>query len=171
MWLPNEPRGSWSDFVASYELFQFGPATKTTTRRSVARCTFDRQIKHRMQSALTHQPVRLTGEQARLAARSIIKTGYPVYALAVLPDHVHAVIGRIDRTIRRAVGHMKSEATRSLRSAGHFIDRPVWADHGWNVFLDDTIDIERSIAYVNDNPTKQGLSPQHWSGLSQAAWR
>src|SRR5437899_6098149 len=36
-WLPNDPRGSWSDFVAAWELFRAGgPATKTTTRRSVA---------------------------------------------------------------------------------------------------------------------------------------
>ena len=27
-WLPNDPRGSWSDFVGSWELFRFGPATK-----------------------------------------------------------------------------------------------------------------------------------------------
>ncbi len=37
-WLPNDPRGSWSDFVAAWELFLAGGhATKTTTRRSVAR--------------------------------------------------------------------------------------------------------------------------------------
>ena len=27
-WLPNDPRGSWSDFVGSWELFRYGPATK-----------------------------------------------------------------------------------------------------------------------------------------------
>ena len=31
IWLPNDPRGSWSDFVGSRELFYFGPATKTDT--------------------------------------------------------------------------------------------------------------------------------------------
>ena len=35
-WLPNDPRGSWSDFVGSWELFRFGRATKTDERRSVA---------------------------------------------------------------------------------------------------------------------------------------
>ena len=33
-WLPNDPRGSWSDFVASWELLKFGRATKVTTRAS-----------------------------------------------------------------------------------------------------------------------------------------
>ncbi|HUT10853.1 MAG TPA: hypothetical protein VMY42_10175 [Thermoguttaceae bacterium] len=35
-WLPNDPRGSWSDFVGSWELARFGKATKVSTRRSLA---------------------------------------------------------------------------------------------------------------------------------------
>lgn len=36
-WLPNDPRGSGSDFVWSEELFRFGgKATKVETRHSVA---------------------------------------------------------------------------------------------------------------------------------------
>ena len=27
-WLPNDPRGSWSDFVGKWELVRFGKATK-----------------------------------------------------------------------------------------------------------------------------------------------
>ncbi len=29
-WLPNDPRGSWSDFVGSREVHRYGTATKTT---------------------------------------------------------------------------------------------------------------------------------------------
>ena len=35
-WLPNDPRGSWSDFVWAWDLFRYGPATKVETRSSVA---------------------------------------------------------------------------------------------------------------------------------------
>jgi hypothetical protein len=35
-WLPNDPRGSWSNFVRAWELLHFGKATKTDSRRSVA---------------------------------------------------------------------------------------------------------------------------------------
>jgi len=31
-WLPNDPRGSWSDFVRSWELLRFGKATKQLKR-------------------------------------------------------------------------------------------------------------------------------------------
>src|SRR3954451_13876362 len=35
-WLPNDPRGSWSHFVGAWEFYKFGPATKTTQKRSLA---------------------------------------------------------------------------------------------------------------------------------------
>ena len=31
-WMPNDPRGSWSDFVHSWELARFGRATKSLDR-------------------------------------------------------------------------------------------------------------------------------------------
>ena len=36
-WLPNDPRGSWSDFVGSWELLKFGPATKVNDSRNYAK--------------------------------------------------------------------------------------------------------------------------------------
>ena len=33
-WLPNDPRGSWSEFVGAWELVRYGTSTKTNTRRS-----------------------------------------------------------------------------------------------------------------------------------------
>ncbi|HEY5314071.1 MAG TPA: hypothetical protein VIK18_16185 [Pirellulales bacterium] len=42
-WLPNDPRGSWSTFVGSKLLYRkFGPATKVTTRESLAHQPHDR---------------------------------------------------------------------------------------------------------------------------------
>ena len=44
-WLPNDPRGSWSDFVAAWELLKYGKATKVTTRNSVAHVPHDQQLR------------------------------------------------------------------------------------------------------------------------------
>lgn len=44
-WLPNDPRGSWSDFVGSWDLFRYGPATKTTERRSLAHDKHDQALR------------------------------------------------------------------------------------------------------------------------------
>ena len=161
-WLPNEERGSWSEFVASWELLRYGPATKVTTRQSVAHGNYDRERKREMQSVLNHAPSLFTGEQARIIGQSFRNTPYVIHALAVMTDHVHAVIAHTPRHIRRMVGHMKSKATRALREAGYFVDRPVWAEHGWNVFLDSDADVERAVPYVEENPMKEGLPRQRW---------
>lgn len=161
-WLPNEPRGSWSDLVRSWELFRFGPVTRLTTQRSVAHHPYDRTLKRQMQRSLKYKPVRFTGEQARLVGMSLQRVPYPIHALAMMPDHGHLVIGRIDRDIRRAIGHIKSEATRLLRAHGFFTHHSPWADHGWNVFLDSDEDVRRSIDYTNRNPKRERLRPQNW---------
>src|SRR3954452_18578370 len=95
-WLPNDPRGSWSDFVGSWELFRYGPATKTTETRSLAHRKHDPDLRLAAKSALTFPPVKFNGLQARAVARGfgryVDRTGLPVWACAVLPDHVHMVV-------------------------------------------------------------------------------
>jgi REP element-mobilizing transposase RayT len=161
-WLPNEPRGSWSEFVASWELARFGKATKVNTRRSVAGRQYDRERKQRMQQALKYPPVNFTGLQAREIVRGFAETPYVLHACAVLPQHVHLVIGYTPRDIRKAVGHLKSEATRALREMGWFSERSPWADKGWNVFLDNEAAVRRAIGYVEQNPEREGKRRQTW---------
>jgi hypothetical protein len=72
------------------------------------------------------------------------------------------VIAHTERNIRTVVGHLKSEATRKLRECGFFPDYTPWADHGWNVFLDSVEDVERAIAYVQNNPIRGGKRQQRW---------
>ena len=99
-WLPNDPRGSWSDFVRTWELYWFGPPTKVTTRRSLARDAHNQQLRRVAKSALRYAPVHLTGRQALSVARgfkrALTESGYVVYACAVLPEHAHAVVKRHD---------------------------------------------------------------------------
>ena len=44
-WLPNDPRGSWSDFVRKWELVRFGKTTKINDDRSVAGKGHDRALR------------------------------------------------------------------------------------------------------------------------------
>ncbi|MEX2215722.1 MAG: hypothetical protein WD768_16545 [Phycisphaeraceae bacterium] len=69
-WLPNDPRGSWSDFVRAWELFRFGgPATKVNTRRSLAHQPHDRAKRKELNDHLARPPVLFNGLQARAIAR------------------------------------------------------------------------------------------------------
>jgi len=119
-WLPNDPRGSWSDFVASWELFRFGRATTTTARRSVAHVAHDRQLRLAAKQALKYPPAQLTGRQAVAAALGFKsageESGYVMHACSILPEHVHLIIGRHPRHIRRIVGHLKTRAVQRLRA-------------------------------------------------------
>jgi len=165
-WLPNEPRGSWSTFVASWELAKFGPATKVETRRSVAARPYDRGLKARMQAVLQHSPVHFTGKQAQAIAFCLTNTPYTIHACAILPEHVHLVLGHTSRKIRQAIGHIKSEATKALRAKGWFSQHSPWADYGWNVFLDSREAMHRAIKYVENNPLREGKQQQHWSSVT-----
>jgi REP element-mobilizing transposase RayT len=173
-WLPNEQRGSWSEFVGAWELLRFGRATKTDTRRSVAGNRFDPARKAAAHAALKYPAVRLNGVQARAIARGfadyVSQSGISVLACAILPQHVHMVIGRHTIHVEQVVNQLKAAATRRLIAEGvHPLAAfgsppPRCRARGlWKVFLDQQSDIERACGYVDDNPTKEGLPRQHWS--------
>src|SRR5437016_528996 len=87
-WLPNDPRGSWSDFVRSWELFLVGgPATKVETRRSVAGRRHDREARLRAKDALKYPAVKFGGLQAKSIgtgfAEMAAKSSYQVYACSI----------------------------------------------------------------------------------------
>src|SRR5438067_1921851 len=96
-WLPNDPRGSWSDFVGSWDLFRYGDATKTSETQSVAHRPHDRAARLAAKKALKYPPVVFTGVQARAVAvgfrNYVEKAGLRIWACAILPDHVHLVLG------------------------------------------------------------------------------
>jgi REP element-mobilizing transposase RayT len=120
-------------------------------------------------SALRFPPVEISGVQARAIvegfAVALAEADYQIHACAVLPDHVHLVIGWHPRNIRQIVGHLKAKATRRLKQAGLWNDRerPIWGAHGWNVYLDSFEAVRRAIRYVERNPLKEGKRLQRWS--------
>jgi REP element-mobilizing transposase RayT len=176
-WLPNDPRGSWSDFVGAWGLFLAGGrATKTTETRSLARDPHDRAKRLATKQALSRPAVKFTGVQARAVGRgfatAVEKSGFPVWACSVLPEHVHLVVGRSRLTVEQVAILLKGEATKQLSAEdlhplGHLAapgKRPpkCWSRGEWSVFLDDPDDIVRCVRYVEDSPLKEGKPRQTW---------
>jgi REP element-mobilizing transposase RayT len=175
-WLSNDPRGSWSDFVGAWELLKYGRATKVTTHRSLAHVPHDRELRRAAKRALKYPPVRFSPAQVRSIAkgfaRAISESGYVVHACALMPDHAHLVVARHQRTAERITSHLKSFSTRQLRADGlHPFERfaradgsvpEAWGEGLWKVFLFTPQDVERAIRYVEDNPVRDGFSPQEW---------
>jgi REP element-mobilizing transposase RayT len=176
-WLPNDPRGSWSDFVAAWELLKFGKATRISMRESVAHVLHDRKIRLEAKKSLKFKPVLFTGEQALAIgagfARAVREGDYRIHACSVLPDHVHFVAAAHLRTYEQMTAHMKAHATRALTARGLHPLRDQqrkdgttpspWAESLWKVFIDNDAHWRSAIKYVQDNPLKEGKRKQHWS--------
>jgi len=194
-WLPNDPRGSWSEYVFSDALYEFGPATHVrhvsvsgaacgtprsgfageTANRSRAHDPHDVNLRLAAKEALQYPPVVFTGIQARAVSRGFSRftreTQIPIYACAIMPDHVHLVLGNHERSIKSLVGHLKSFATKQLNEEGinpmlavsPAKPRTPWARGCWKVFLDNEEAVRRAIHYVEQNPVKDGMRPQKWS--------
>ena len=175
-WLPNDPRGSWSETVRSFDLLRFGPATKTSTTRSLAHQPHDYELRLAAKRALRYPPVQFTGEQARAVAGGLaqasIERGYTVHALAILPDHAHLVMRYCSRHIDEIAAHLKAKATANLtRENLHPMERfassngrkpSPWARYYWCPFIRSRRQMEAAIAYVRCNPARAGLPPQRW---------
>ncbi len=176
-WLPNDPRGAWTDMVWAWELRRFGPATKTTARRSIAAVPHDAELRMTAKEALKYPAVQLTGGQAASIGagfrEATAKSGYRIYACSILPEHVHMVIGRHRYSVEQVVRVLKQGATQSLVSArlhplAEFarnsggVPSP-WQQKCWHVFLDDLAGVERAVKYVENNPVKERRERQRWS--------
>ena len=175
-WLPNDPRGSWSDFIRAWELLHFGEATKTDARRSVARKPHDAQKRAAAKKWLQYPPVVFDGRQALAVAKgfelAIEEGDYKVLACSILPEHVHLVIRRHERKPQQIASHLKARATQRLKAEQRHplaafsrddgsLPSP-WARRAWVVYIDREERVPKTIEYVENNPLREGKKPQRW---------
>jgi REP element-mobilizing transposase RayT len=177
-WLPNDPRGSWSDYVRSWELFLAGgPATKVATRQSLAAAPHDYRRREAAKAALVRAPVVYTGVQARAVGQGfadfVERSRVTVLACSIMPKHTHLVIDRPPYPAEQAANLLKGAATAELGRQGLHpfagdayrngkLPTP-WARKQWICFLNTADDVRRAIDYVERNPLKEGLKRQRWS--------
>jgi REP element-mobilizing transposase RayT len=190
-WLPNDPRGAWSEVVRKWELVRYGRATKTMERRELIDLTnAELEQREAARKALSYPPVSIDGRQALAIARGFSeksqKSGYTIWACSILPEHTHLVIARHTYKVEQIVNLLKGAATsRTIEEGLHPLashaepgKRPprMWAAREWKVYLDSEEAIECAIAYVLENPEKEGKPKQNWSfvtpfaGLPPGGW-
>lgn len=190
-WLPNDPRGSWSDVVRKWELLKFGESTCSIERRELSELSpAELASREQARKSLTYEPVNLTGLQAASVgkgfANRVGRNGYTIWACSILPDHTHLVIARHHYRVERIVNLLKGAATTQLikddrHPFAHHVGKGVrpprmWAEHEWKVYLDSEEAIENAIQYVIDNPVKEDKPAQTWSfvtpfeGIPSAGW-
>jgi len=183
-WLPNDPRGSWSEMIRKWELVRFGALTRSHERRSLRDLSpAEKQARAAARKSLAYPPVTLTGQQAAVIGRGfaekVASSNYTIWACSILPEHAHLVIARHTYKVEQIVNLLKGAATTAMIKAGcHPLRdfakpgrRPprMWAEHEWKVYLDSDEAIEEAIAYVEQNPIKEGKPKQNWSFVSPFA--
>ena len=176
-WLPNDERGSGSECVRSEALQEFGPATRTNSRVSVANVPYNRERRQAMESVLKYPPVHLSDEQIQLVgngfSQAIQDSGYIVYACAVMSTHVHIVVARHEYEAVKIMKHFKTRATQHLKwvsaqtFSGTFSERTCsppprspspWQHRGWVVFINTESHLWATINYVE----RHYAPPQAW---------
>ncbi len=172
-WLPNDPRGSWSDFVYAWELARFGKATKSIDRVEVEAAEYA-TWRAAAQQALKYPAVSLSGRQAlsvgEAIGKFIRKNGLTAWACSILPEHVHLVLARHWYKVEQAANLLKGAAQGQLVADG---SHPLlayrqeqgripsmWADRCWKVYLDSEQAIENAVRYVEENPVCEGKPRQ-----------
>jgi REP element-mobilizing transposase RayT len=183
-WLPNDPRGSWSDFVGKWELTRFGRTTKHLPRRTLEQLSPEEvALRDEARKSLKYPPVCFTGVQARAIAAGFAhaarRNGYTIWACAIMPEHTHLVIARHRYKVEQIANLLKGAATRELLKQGlHPLAKyappnecppAMWAVNAWRAFLDSEEAIESAIGYVEENPLREGKPTQKWSFVTPFA--
>jgi len=175
-WLPNDPRGSWSEWIRKFDLFRYGDATKVNTRNSVEHVPHDYQWRLEAKKELDYPPVKFSELQVQAIAQGfrnyIEKSGVTFWAVSILDDHLHCVYKRHRYESEKVNNLLKGELTKSLVQHGqHSFQEfarsgkappPCFGRKWWTVFIDSENHFLQSLPYVENNPEKEGKPRQSW---------
>ena len=147
-----------------------------SARVQLAHRPHDHALRLAAKKALKRPAVEFNGLQARAVgmgfARYVESAQLPVWACAILPDHVHLVVGRPKMRVEQLVIQLKGAATESLKVQGLHPFGELEDNRGrtpkcfargeWKVYLDSE-DVLRAVRYVENNPVKESKKRQRWS--------
>jgi REP element-mobilizing transposase RayT len=165
-WLPNDPRGSNSHYIASEVIAELGELHRGRKKVQPAGWVI-RDFYERAREVLLF-PLLTFDEAARaeIAAAFAAVVGaerYTCYACAVMPDHVHLLVRKHKHTAEEMIDRFQRASRDRLAETHHrTTDHPTWGGPGWKVFLDHPDEVRRTIAYIENNPLPLRLPKQQW---------
>ncbi len=166
LWLPNDPRGSMSEHVASDVVAELGELHYGRKPVQPAGWMI-KSFRERAKEVLKFPILKFSRDDVDTIACSfaecIRKQVYTCYACAIMPDHIHLLIRKHRKQAEDMIEDFQAVSRLRLRNADHRThDHPVWGGPGWKVFLEHPDDIRRTIPYIEQNPVKWRLPEQHW---------
>ena len=166
-WLPNDPRGSWSQTVLSPQLAELGEIDFGRRKIQPSR-QIVRDFKQQAEPLLAHPTICFDARQIEIVGaalgESLRKLNYTCYSCAVMPDHVHLLIRKHRDQAETMIENLQA-ATRNMLIATDGIlpaEHPVWTAGGWKRFLGSPDAVRSVIHYIDGNPTKIGRPAQAW---------
>ena len=165
-WLPNDPRGSSSHEIRVETIAELGDLHHGRKRVQPPGSVL-RQFYGEAREVLTHELLPFDRPSRDLlgdAFAEVIRVKkYTCYACAIMPDHIHVLIRRHRDYAEEMMSALRGAGATALKAAGKRpANHPVWGGPGWKVFLNTQQDMERIVAYINNNPIKAGLLSQQW---------
>jgi REP element-mobilizing transposase RayT len=165
-WLPNDPRGSSSQEIRVEPIAELGE--HHYGRKAVQPPSSEiREFYDSARPVLAHALLRFSDEDVAILAMSFAQTirrcRYTCYACAIMPDHIHMLIRKHRDQAEQMLAELQNDSRDALIAAERRRgNHPVWGGPGWKVFLNTREDVERTVRYIENNPIKAGLPPQHW---------
>jgi REP element-mobilizing transposase RayT len=165
-WLPNDPRGSSSHEIRVEQIAELGELHHGRKRVQPLPAEL-RAFYEQAERVLKHELLTFALDDFEVLAASFAKVirerRYTCYACAIMPDHVHALIRRHRDYSEQMIDLLQQASRQAVIDARRRpTEHPVWGGPGWKVFLNTREDMERTIAYIENNPIKAGLPPQRW---------
>ncbi len=158
-WLPNDPRGSFSNAMYSEELAALR-GIRYGRRRHPSRNEL-RRFWTTSAPRLSRRPYFIDDRTRPVVgagfAEAVGRLGLIVRACAIMNDHMHVLIVRSKYKIEYVVGQLKGAATHALG-----IKRTPWARGCWKVFINDLDALYAAARYIEQNPIEARMAPQHW---------
>ena len=160
-WLPNDPRGSFSEKIYKDELraigdVKYGRQYPQPPKKSL------RKFWTVTSPNLSRRPYFINDRTRSTVADSfatvVQRLNLAVPACAIMNDHVHILVMRSKYKIEYLAGQFKGAATHTLE-----LKRTPWTSGCWKVFISSEDTLQSAARYIEQNPVIAGLGKQNWS--------
>ena len=165
-WLPNDPRGSNSEYIAGEAIAELGELHHG--RKKIQPAGWEIRAFYGRAREVLRFPLLTFDESARneigAAFAAVIEAErYTCYGCVIMPDHIHLLMRKHKHTAEEMIDHFQRASRDRLIEFQHrTTDHPVWGGPGWKVFLDHPDEVRRTIPYIEKNPLPLRLPKQLW---------
>ncbi len=170
-WPPNDPRGSGSGDFYDDKFAPLGPIHHGRKPRHLQPSRDEFRAFHRQVEPLLNFPLIWLNDATRQVltnafADTVRCEKYTCYACAILKNHAHLLIRRHRDPYQTMFANLTQAGALALRAFAPLDleeNHPVFSQRPYATYCYTALDIRDRITYIQGNPAKEGLAPQHYN--------